>query len=395
MTAFVTGSTPFGIFDADVCFQDDASNIEDWVRRKLGGSQLCVELSSSDSFASFEEAAMEYSAYINSYQFKSVAADILGSATGSLSASQAGGGQENRYPQSLLEFQRRQAEPYGELAGVAFTLHSGSFTTVIGQQDYDVQTLITSQLTASDGRVRKAQIKEIFHFSPLTQYRFFGTTSAVNYLNNQFSFESFTPETVFYMLPIWEDILRGMQFETSNRVRRSQYSYDINNNVVKLYPPPSSGGTIVHFTYWLPKDPYVPDYDDHQIDGVSNVSNAPFSYIKYCDLNSIARQWIFKMSFSLSKEILGEMRSKMSTIPIPGGDLTLNGPELISDARVEADRLRSELREFLEETTYQSIALREAEKADALKKVIAEVPLGIYTGGLLPLIFWLEFLRGL
>ena len=394
-TAFVIGSTPFGIFDADECFQDDASKIEDWVRRKLGGSQLCVELSSSDIFAAFEEAAIEYSAYINQYQFKSVAADILGSATGSLTASQAGGGQENRYPQSLLEFQKRQAEPYGETVGVggAFTLHSSSFTTVLGQSDYDIQTLIRSELTGTDGRVKRAQIKEIFHFSPLTQYRFFGTTSAVNYLNNQFSFSSFTPETVFYMLPVWEDILRGMQFETSNRVRRSQYSYDNNNNVIKLYPPPSNGGTRVHFTYWLPKGPYAPDYDDAQVDGVANVSNAPFSNIEYCKLNSIARQWIWKMSFCLSKEILGEMRSKMSTIPIPGGDLTLNGPELISDARVEADRIRTDLKEYLEETTYQSIARKEADKADAIKKTIAEVPLGIYVGSLLPFFFWMELLK--
>lgn len=394
MTAFVTGSTPFGIFDSDVCFQDDAGKIEDWVRRKLGGSQLCVELSSSDIFCSFEESVIEYSAYINQYQFKSVAADILGSATGSLSASRAGGGQENRYPQNLLEFQRRQAEPYGELAGVggAFTLHSASFTTVAGQQDYDIQTLIQSQLTGSDGRVRKAQIKEIFHFSPASQYRFFGTTSAVNYLNNQFSFESFTPETVFYMLPIWEDILRGMQFETSNRVRRSQYSYDVNNNIVKLYPPPS-GGSRVHFTFWLPKEPYAPDYDDHQLDGVANVSNAPFSNIQYCNLNSIARQWIWKMAFALSKEILGEMRSKMSTIPIPGGDLTLNGAELISDARVEAERLRSELREYLDDTTYQRIAAKEAEKADALNKIMAGVPLGIFVGSILPFLLWAELLK--
>lgn len=391
MTAFVTGSTPFGIFDDDLCFQDDAGKIEDWVRRKLGGSQLCVELSSSDIFAAFEEATIEYSAYINQYQFKSVAADILGSATGSNGLSQAGGGEENRYPQSLLEFQRRQAEPYGELAGVggSYTLHSGSFTTTAGVADYDIQDIMSTQLTGSNGRVMRAQIKEIFHFSPLTQYRFFGTTSAVNYLNNQFSFESFTPETVFYMLPIWEDILRGMQFETSNRVRRSQYSYDNNNNVIKLYPPPSTD-TRVHFTYWLPKGPYNPDYDDAQVDGVANVSNAPFSNIEYCKLNSIARQWIWKMSFSLSKEILGEMRSKISTIPIPGGDLTLNGPELISDARVEADRLRNDLKEYLEETTYQAIAQKEADKADALKKTIAEVPLGIYVGGFLPFFAWFK-----
>jgi len=391
--AFTTGSTPFGIFDADVCFQTDADKVENWVRKKLGGSQLCVELSSSDVYASFEEATIEYSSYINQYQFKSVAADVLGTSTGSLTASQAGGGQENRYPQNLLEFHRRQAEPYGELAGVggSFTLHSASFATVIGQQDYDIQVLISGSLTGSDGRVKKAQIKEIFHFSPLSAYRFFGTTSAVNFLNNQFSFESFTPETIFYLLPVWEDVLRGMQFETSNRVRRSQYSYDVNNNVIKLYPNPTNVHNVF-FTYWLPKDPYIPDYDDQELDGVANISNVPFSNIKYSKLNSISRQWIWKMSFALSKELLGEIRSKISTIPIPGGDLTLNGSELISDSRAEQDRLRQELKDLLEETTYQSIAAKEADMADNVKRVLAEVPLGVYIGNFLVFFLPLSYL---
>lgn len=336
---------------------------------------MCVELSASDIYASFEEAALEYSSMINSYQFKSAAHALLGSQTGSLS------GMENKYPHNLMEFVRRQAEPYGELAGVggAFDLKSGSFTTVVGQQQYDLQAILSGTLTGSDGRERKAQIKEIFHFSPTTAYRFFGTTSAVNYLNNQFSFESFTPETIFYMLPIWEDILRGMQFETSNRVRRSQYSYDINNNVVRLYPPPTDEN-IVHFTYWMPREPYSPDYNDPTINGVANVSNVPFGNITYSKLNSISKQWIWKMTHALSKEVLGQIRSKMQTIPIPGGDLSLNGSELISDSRVEQDRLREELKSLLEETTYQSIAAKQAEMTKNIQETLKEVPLGIYVG---------------
>ncbi len=373
--SFTTGSTPFGLFDTDTQFQSDADRLVNWIDLKLGGSIVCVELSSSDVYASFEEAVIEYSSYINSYQFKSTAAALLGASTGSLT------GQQNRLPQNVMEWHRRQAEPYGELAGVggAFTLHTASFTTVPGQQKYDIQTMMSGALTGSDGRVRKAQIKEIFHFSPTTAYRMFGTTSAVNYLNNQFSFESFTPETVFYLLPIWEDVLRGMQFETSNRVRRSQHSYDVNNNVISLYPPPQDEN-IVHFTYWLPRDPWTPNYDDQMLDGVANVSNVPFGNITYSKLNSIAKQWIWKMTLSLAKEILGQGRSKMGTIPIPNGDLTLNGPDLISDAKQEQDRLRSELREYLEEMTYDKVMLREADMAENIQRVLKEVPLGIFVG---------------
>ena len=376
--SFAAGLTPFGLFDSDTQFISDADKVSNWIKKKLGGSQLCVELSDADIYTSFEEAVIEYGAYINQYQFKSVAASVLGSSTGSLS------GSENKYPQHTLEFMKRQAEPYGEEVGVggAYTLHSASFTTIAGVQDYDIQSIFSGSLTGSDGRVQRAQIKEIFHFSPSTAYRFFGTTSAVNYLNNQFSFESFTPETIFYLLPIWEDIMRGMQFETSNRVRRSHHSYSVSNNVIKLYPPPTSA-TRVHFTYWLPKGPYTPDYDDHQIGGVANISNVPFGNIEYSTMNSISKQWTWKMSYALAKEILGEVRSKMSAIPIPDGDLTLNGSELISDARAEQDRLRSELREYLEDMTYYNVAAREAEMAENVNRVVEKIPLGIYVGALL------------
>lgn len=372
--AFVTGSTPFGLFDTDTQFQTDADKIVNWVNKKLGVSSICVELEDTDIYASFEEAVIEYSSYINQYQFKSVAASLLGSPTGSLD------GNQNKYPANTLEMIKRQAEPYGDMAGVGgnFTLHSGSFTTTVGMQNYDLQSIMSASFTGSNGQAVKVQIKEIFHLNPTTGYRFFGTTSAVNYLNNQFSFESFTPETIFYMLPVWEDILRGMQFETSNRVRRSNYSYDINNNVVKLYPTPTSA-TQVYFTYWMPKDPYAATAD-HQLHGVANISNAPFGNIQYSKVNSLSKQWIWKMTMALAKEILGQIRSKYATIPIPNADVTLNGPELINDAKIEQDRLRAELKEMLEDTTYQRIAAREAEVADNINKVVSRSPLLIYVG---------------
>ena len=42
----------------------------------------------------------------------------------------------------------------------------------------------------SDGG--KLKICEVYHYNPQAAYRFFDTTSAINYLNNEFSFESFT-----------------------------------------------------------------------------------------------------------------------------------------------------------------------------------------------------------
>jgi hypothetical protein len=89
------------------------------------------------------------------------------------------------------------------------------------------------------------------------------------------------------------------------------------------------------------------------------------------------------MAFALAKEILGEIRSKISTIPIPGGDLTLNGAELINESKSEQERLRAEIREYLESTTYQQIAIKEAEKMESIKKMMSDIPLGIYIGSFL------------
>lgn len=388
--AFVSGSsTAFGIFDADAQFQRDADRLVKYVAVKLGGGlpgqpsdnglHVQVELQSTDIYSQFEAATIEYGSIINAYQAKSSLAAFLGSATGTLQ------GSENRYPQASLEWARRQAQPFGEEAyvGGTHTLYSGSIDLVAGQQDYDLQALVNP--TGSDGLPVRMIIRRIFHFSPLAAFRFFGTTSAINYLNGQFNFQTFTPETIFYLLPIWEDVLRGMQFKLSNTVRRSNYSYDLHNNVLKIYPPPTTDNTLF-FTYNLQTEPVL-DSDQSSF-GVSNISNIPFGNIPYSGINSIGREWIWKMTLAMSKEVLGTIRRKMKTIPIPGGgDLQMDGDDLVSEGRQEQEALQTELRAMLEEMSYDRLALKEAEQAEGLMRVLSQVPLKIYTGCVLPFLF--------
>jgi hypothetical protein len=369
--SFAVGDTPWGIFDTDAQFQSDADKLVEYARRKLGDPVLEVYVSSSQIYTSFEEACLEYSAIVNSYQAKSVLAQFLGTPTGSLS------GSENTYVNRTLDFQKKLAESYSEDAGLngPHPLYSGSIRLRTSVQHYDLQELLSGSgpLTGSNANAR-IQVREVLHFSPVSAYRFFGTTSALNYLNNQFSFESYTPETIFYLLPIWEDILRGMQFETSNRVRRSQYSYSLANNVLTVYPTPTSDIDL-WIKYRLPSTPSTEG--QHK---VANLSNVPFGNIQYSKLNSIGKQWIRRFAFALVKETEGYLRRHMQTIPIPDGDLTLDGEQLVSEAKAEQDALRGELRELLDELTYDKLAAREAELAETLKRTLAEVPLGIYIG---------------
>lgn len=382
---FVSGSTAFGLYDTDPAFITDSDKMVKYVAVKLGGglpgsaedeTHVQVELTSKDVYTCFEEACVEYSAIVNANQAKSSLAAFLGSSTGSLN------GATSRYPRASLEWARRQSQPFGEEAYVGGDriLHSASIELQAGVQDYDLSALIGA--TGSDGHPCRIALRQIFHFSPFATFRFFGTTSAINYLNGNFNFQSFTPESVFYMLPVWEDVLRGMQFETSNRVRRSHYSFELHgrNNQLKLFPVPAENNTLF-MTYNI-LDPADVLADDPESFGASNISNVPFGNIPYTNINMIGRQWIMKMTLALCKEVLGLIRRKIGngTVPIPGGDMALDGGDLVSDGRGEMEALRGELRTLLEEMSYERMAQKEADQADNVRRVLAGIPLKIYTG---------------
>lgn len=373
--------TPFGAFDADTAFQGDADSMVTFVKRKLGDDILSVELTKKQIWACFEEAALEYGSIINQYQARSQMATFLGTSTGSMS------GSEEKYPRESLEYLARFAEPYATEAGFggSYNSISGSIALEEGRQDYDIyeelkdgsgNLIVSSSLNPDGPGAGKMRILEVLHFSPQAAYRFFDTSSAINYLNNEFSFESFTPETIFYVLPVFEDILRAGMLDISNRVRRSNYSYQLMGTKLRIFPTP---------TVNLPKhlflrvrfrtDPLNPPRHDPTIYGVSNLSNIPFGNLTYSRVNSIGRQWIRQYALALATELLGTIRSKFSSVPIPDADLTLNGADLISRGREDKKELFTKLKEMLETLTYDKIAETQAVKAENIMKHLKTIPI--------------------
>jgi len=379
--------TPFGFFDSDTVFQTEADAMVTFVKRRLGDDILSVELTKKQIWAAFEEATLQYSRIVNEYQAKSQLNNWLGQATGSLS------GSEQIYPKENLEYLARFAEPYAMEAGIggSYNSYSGSIALEAGRQDYDLYTelkdasgtpLFDNPENSPKGKMR---IREVFHFSPSAAYRFFDTTSAINYLNNEFSFESFTPETIFYVLPVFEDILRAGQLDISQRVRRSNYSYKIMGRNFRVYPTPSTEGrTELYLRVQFQANPLSSSIPDSTIYGVSNMSNVPFGNLQYGKINSIARQWIRQYTLAISSEVLGNIRSKFSTVPIPGNDLTLNGSDLVSRGREDQTKLNTELREMLESMTYDKIVETEATRAENIMKQLRMIPVpngkAIFTG---------------
>lgn len=381
MSTFSTtlNPTPFGFFDSNVDFQSEADNMVIFVKRKLGDDVLSVELTKKMVWGNFEEATLEYGAILNQYQAKSQLLTYLGFTTGS------GDEATNKMPRESLEYLARFAEPYATEAGLggSYNHYSGSITLTAGRQDYNLYTDLvdaagTSLFSGSNNSSprSKMRIMEVFHFSPQAAYRFFDTTSAINYLNNAFSFESFTPETIFYVLPVFEDVLRAGMLDMSNRVRRSNYSYRVIGTDLRIFPTPSLNEVPnklwVRVRYYA--NPLNPSYGDETIGGVSNLSNIPFGNVNYSRVNSIGRQWIRQYTLALCMEQLGLIRNKFGNVPIPGGTVTLNGADLTSKGREDKAGLVTKLREMLDTLTYDKLIETAATRAENLTKQLSKIP---------------------
>ena len=369
----ITNPTPFGLFDNDSDFSSEADNMVVFVKRKLGDDILSVELTKKQIFSNFEESTLEYSSILNQYQAKSQLVNYLGFPTGSNMS-----GSQDKFPRDNLEYLSRFAEPYAMEAGVGGSYNnlSGSIQLERGRQEYDIYTELKDEAGDALFNNTKGKIKivEVFHFNPQAAYRFFDTTSAINYLNNEFSFESFTPETIFYVLPVFEDILRAGQLDLSNRVRRSNYSYEINGTKFKVFPTPTASTKKLWIKIRQYPDPNNPAYQDLSIQGVSNMSNLPFGNVEYKKINSIGRQWIRQYTIAVSKEQLGLIRSKFGSIPVPGAEVSLNGSDLISQGREDQEKLKTSLREMLDTMTYDKLIEIQSTRAEQIQKQLRYVP---------------------
>ena len=376
--------TPFGFFDSDTTFQSEADSMVTFVKRKLGDDILPVELTNRQIWAAFEEATVEYGAIVNMFQIKSQLANLLGSATGSANSA------TNKYQRQTLDFLMRQADAYAQESGLGGVYDTQMCYLDIenGRQDYNIYDELkigSGSLSGSNyfnnlatGSHSKIRVWEVFHFEPLAAQHFLLNASNVtNFLATEFNYESYINSTVFYVLPIFEDVLRRGMLEAAARVRRSNYSYEIRGRNLRIYPIPTSNR--IADKLWLRvgtnNNPNAPPFQDDTIYGVSGFSNVPFTNITFSTINDVGRWWIREMTFNIAMEILGRVRSKFKSIPIPNSDVQLNGEELVSHGREGQDKLRTQLREDLDKLTIPALMQQEADKAEAINRMLRFIPM--------------------
>ena len=83
---------------------------------------------------------------------------------------------------------------------------------------------------------------------------------------------------------------------------------------------------------------------------------------------------------AVCKEMLGQIRGKFTTVPIPGESVTLNYSDLLQQAKEEQAELKDKLKEMLKEMEYPVLMKSDQEKADAATATLKNSPLPIFVG---------------
>ena len=377
--ASVSGSTPFGFFDSDPIFQVECAGATKLAALRLGYPNIDVELINLQFFALYEEASNEYFAQVHAYNIRNNIMVYQGQNINSI-----GNASYVNVQSFPLPYVVQLANGYGSETGTGgnITWKQGHITTTPYQQLYDLQDLWGNPSESFD----RIDIKRIFHQIPPAFARIYDPFSmtGMSYSNilNEMGFSAYSPAIQFLMTPIFEDLLRGQGIKFNDMVRKSQYSFELINNKLKLFPIPTYVFNV-YFEYSCARDRFsgslsAPLTGSNSI--VTDFSNVPYQNPIFSTLNSTGKQWIRKYFLALCKETLGSIRSKYMSIPIPNGELTMDGSDLRSEASKEKEDLINLLKEHLEESGKFKQMEKTAQQAEEMNKILKTVPLFLYIG---------------
>ena len=480
-------SVPFGFYNADADFRTDAVKVAKFVASRLGYPLTDIELQSSSMFTAFEEAVTTYGNEIYAYKIRDNQLSLEGSSTGS----------DLNHSLITPSFEPivRLTEQYGAEAGSGGNVpyYTGSFNLTSSVQDYSFSTFMTASGYTGSQYALGLEVKRVFYQPPfpasaryLDPYNGFGFGGAV--AAGIVGFGGFGQGMGYLMAPLNYDLQVIQQIEMNEMVRMSNYSFEIKNDMLRIFPIPEfnqgdvdeyiasgsslivgdkipattvpnasiaqtsaatpltaksgsgatgtitgNGSVITEITVITTGSGYVVDDEititqttleglgfqsvsgdavfkvnqsdlsevcvagkvwfeyilrDERVsssiqlmpDRVTNVSNTPYSNPDYNQINSVGRSWIFEYALALCKEMLGYVRGKYSTVPIPGDNVTMNQADLLSSATADKTALIDRLRAYLDETSREKLLERRALETDYRKKELTEVPFPIYIG---------------
>ena len=377
-SSFAPGETPFGFYDNDAEFRKDADKVAKFCANRLGYPLVDVELQSGSFYTAFEEAITIYGNELWAYIIRDNILDLKGLPI------------DVELNETIitpsLDSIVRLSQQYANEAGVGGNIpwHSGSFDLQANQQNYSFETFMTASGFTGSAYADGIEVKRIFYENPIpasaqyldpyTGFGFGGTIAA-----GLVGVGGFGGDYSYLLMPLSYDMQIIQQIEMNESIRRSNFSFEIHGNNLKIFPRPVRTEGKLWFQYIFVKDrkdKIVKCADDQ----ITNVSNANFKNPIYSLINSIGRQWIFEMTLAIAKEMLGYVRGKYSTVPIPNAEMTLNQADLIAAATAEKTALLERLRAYFDETSRAKLLERKSVEQDALIKELDAVPRVIYIG---------------
>ena len=371
----VSGTTPFGLYDTDSDFQTEAPQFATWCARRLGYPITAVELQDSQFYACLEESVSEYSSQVNQFNIRDNLLHLKGQATGSNFT-------HKRVKPTLSET-IFISEEYGQEANVGGTLEVKRTAVSInsGSQDYDLNALV-SEASESGASI---EVKRVHYEASPAINRYFdpyaGTGFGTYNMLDGFGFGNHSPAITFVLQPIYADLLRIQAIEFNDQIRKSAYSFELRNNKLRVFPVPTESGSLwIEYVKTSDRDNPLRTRYSGSSDVVSDYSNVKYDFMVYKQINDVGKQWIRKYGFALSKELLGIVRSKYGTIPIPGAEVSLDGDTLRAEATAEKEQLVEQLRETLEQTSRKALMEASKDESEFEQEKLKKVPYPLYIG---------------
>ncbi len=381
-----SNKTPFGLYEDDEIFICEAPKVAQWVCTSLGYPVMAVELTDAMIYAQFEQAISEFTSLVNEFNMRDQMLAMQGMSTGS-SISQ------KLIKSNPLPYVIEMSQMYGTEASVGgyVDIKKGYITLQSGVQEYDLQGL-WANVSESGNRI---EIRRIWHERPPAINRFFdpfaggaGMGIGVGNLLGEFGWGSYSVASQYLLMPIYETLLRVQAIEFNDQIRRSQYSFEIHNNKLRLMPVPTDADTnvLMWFEYIVVEDKFAaslgsPGTVGGSGDGVaSDYSNVPYTFMQYSTINDVGRRWIWKYTLALCKIVLGGIRSKYDTLPIPNSEMRMDGLTLRQEGQQEIETLMTTLRETLQETGKKAQMEKARENEENSMEIMRRVPNVIYIG---------------
>ena len=367
------GLTPFGIFDSEALFQTDGPKVANFVATRLGYPIMDVELQDIQIYTCLEESIIEYGKQINQFRIRDNMYTLMGTSTNEDFT------QKNIIATPLDQIVRMSAE-YGTeaLSGGNVELKRGGITASAESASYDLNALWATPSESGNA----IELRKIYHHGTPSISRYYdpfaATGMGITNLFAEFGFDGYSPAITFVMMPAYEDMLRVQAIEINDVIRKSIYTFTLSNNQLKISPVPLSTYPIF-FDYYVENEKTGAAVQTGTVNQfVSDASNVPLSHLPYANINSVGKVWIYKYTLALAKELLGLIRSKYQSVPIPNADIRMDGDLLRREAVQEKQELIKELQETLQASGRFEQMKAQAEAAGHQGEILQKVPIPIY-----------------